>query len=51
MIIRYYGARGSIPVWGQEKRKYGGDTTCIEIRSKNREMDCFALTQDSELRL
>jgi len=35
MIIRCYGARGSIPVSGEEYVKYGGDTTCLEIRSKN----------------
>jgi phosphoribosyl 1,2-cyclic phosphodiesterase len=38
MLIRCYGARGSIPVSGQEYLKYGGDTTCIEIRSKNDEI-------------
>ncbi len=35
MIIRCYGARGSIPVSGKAYLKYGGDTTCLEIRSKN----------------
>jgi phosphoribosyl 1,2-cyclic phosphodiesterase len=35
MIIRCYGARGSIPVSGSQYLKYGGDTTCLEIRSKN----------------
>lgn len=35
MFIKIWGARGSIPVSGQEYVKYGGDTTCIEIRSKN----------------
>lgn len=35
MIIRCHGARGSIPVSGNGYLKYGGDTTCIEIRSKN----------------
>jgi phosphoribosyl 1,2-cyclic phosphodiesterase len=35
MIIRCYGARGSIPVSGGEFLKYGGDTTCIEIRTQN----------------
>ena len=35
MIIRCYGARGSIPVSGNDYLKYGGDTTCLEIRSKN----------------
>ena len=38
MIIRCYGARGSIPVSGEEYIKYGGDTTCLEIRSKNNEI-------------
>ncbi|MRR39489.1 MBL fold metallo-hydrolase, partial [bacterium] len=35
MFVKIWGARGSIPVCGQEYIKYGGDTTCIEIRSKN----------------
>ena len=35
MFVKIWGARGSIPVSGQEYIKYGGDTTCIEIRSKN----------------
>ncbi len=38
MIIRCHGARGSIPVSGKEYIKYGGDTTCIEIRSKSDEI-------------
>lgn len=33
MIIRCWGSRGSIPVSGKEYVKYGGDTTCIEIRT------------------
>ncbi|MBU1248155.1 MAG: MBL fold metallo-hydrolase [Proteobacteria bacterium] len=33
MIVRCWGARGSIPVSGVEYRKYGGDTTCLEIRT------------------
>lgn len=35
MFVKIWGARGSIPVCGQEYIRYGGDTTCIEIRSKN----------------
>jgi phosphoribosyl 1,2-cyclic phosphodiesterase len=35
MLIRCHGARGSIPVSGQEFLKYGGDTTCFELRTKN----------------
>lgn len=34
MIIRCWGSRGSIPVSGPEYLKYGGDTTCLEIRTK-----------------
>jgi phosphoribosyl 1,2-cyclic phosphodiesterase len=33
MIIRCWGARGSIPVSGKGYLMYGGDTTCLEIRS------------------
>jgi phosphoribosyl 1,2-cyclic phosphodiesterase len=35
MRIRCWGSRGSIPVSGAEYLKYGGDTTCIEIRAKS----------------
>ncbi len=38
MIIRCYGARGSIAVSGAGYLKYGGDTTSIEIRTKNDEI-------------
>jgi phosphoribosyl 1,2-cyclic phosphodiesterase len=38
MIVRCYGARGSIPVSGEEFLKYGGDTTCMEIRTHNDEI-------------
>lgn len=33
MIIRCYGARGSVPVSGPQYLKYGGDTSCVEIVS------------------
>jgi phosphoribosyl 1,2-cyclic phosphodiesterase len=33
MLIRCWGSRGSIPVSGQEYIRYGGDTTCLEIRT------------------
>ena len=35
MLIRCWGSRGSIPVSGKEYLKYGGDTTCIELRTKD----------------
>jgi phosphoribosyl 1,2-cyclic phosphodiesterase len=33
MYIKCWGSRGSLPVSGAEYDKYGGDTTCLEIRS------------------
>jgi len=35
MYIKCWGSRGSIPVSGREFQKYGGDTTCIEIRTRS----------------
>ncbi len=35
MLIRCWGSRGSLAVSGPEFLKYGGDTTCLEIRSRN----------------
>ena len=35
MRITCWGSRGSIPVSGKEYQKYGGDTTCLEIRTKD----------------
>jgi phosphoribosyl 1,2-cyclic phosphodiesterase len=38
MYIRCWGSRGSIPVSGKDFLRYGGDTTCIEIRSKENDL-------------
>lgn len=35
MIVRCWGSRGSIPVSGAAYIRYGGDTTCLEIRTRN----------------
>ena len=35
MLIRCWGARGSIAVSGEDYLRYGGDTPCIEIRTKD----------------
>lgn len=35
MIIRCWGARGSIPVSGRDYLHYGGNTTCLEIRNNH----------------
>jgi phosphoribosyl 1,2-cyclic phosphodiesterase len=33
MLVRCWGARGSIPVSGRAYLRYGGDTSCVEIRT------------------
>ena len=38
MKIKFWGARGSIPVCGKKYLKYGGSTTCLELRSKKNEL-------------
>lgn len=38
MRIKFWGARGSIPVSGKNYNKYGGSTTCVEVRSKKNEL-------------
>ncbi len=38
MLIRCWGSRGSIPVSGKEYIKYGGDTTCVEIRTSSEDI-------------
>ena len=38
MQIKFWGARGSIPVSGKQYIKYGGSTTCVEVRSKTNEL-------------
>jgi phosphoribosyl 1,2-cyclic phosphodiesterase len=35
MLIKIWGVRGSVPVSGAKYVKYGGDTTCIEIRTRS----------------
>ena len=37
MRIQCWGSRGAIPVSGKDYLKYGGDTTCFEIRTKSGE--------------
>jgi len=37
MYIKVWGARGSIPVSGYQYDKYGGNTTCVELKTKNGE--------------
>lgn len=38
MKFKFWGVRGSIPVPGPQTVKYGGNTTCIEVRTANDEL-------------
>jgi phosphoribosyl 1,2-cyclic phosphodiesterase len=38
MEITVWGARGSVPVSGPEYVRHGGDTTCVEVRTKTGEI-------------
>ncbi len=35
MTVRFWGTRGSVATPGPKTLKYGGNTSCVEIRSKN----------------
>ncbi|MFQ5751590.1 MAG: MBL fold metallo-hydrolase [bacterium] len=35
LLVRFWGVRGSYPVPGQNTMRYGGNTSCIEVRAKN----------------
>ncbi len=41
MHIKCWGTRGSIPVSGKEYLKYGGDTSCIQIKAQSGETVIF----------
>ena len=36
--IKFWGVRGSNPTPDSDKLKYGGDTSCVEIRTKNNDL-------------
>lgn len=38
MKIKFWGVRGSIPSPGPYTQRYGGNTTCIEVRTDNNEL-------------
>ena len=33
VYVRFWGVRGSIPTPGPRTRRYGGNTSCLEVRS------------------
>ena len=35
VFVRFWGVRGSIPTPGPRTRRYGGNTSCLEVRSTN----------------
>jgi phosphoribosyl 1,2-cyclic phosphodiesterase len=35
MKVRFWGVRGSIPVPGRSTARYGGNTSCVEVRPRN----------------
>lgn len=35
MLVKFWGARGSIPTPDPECMRYGGDTSCLEVRTSN----------------
>ncbi|THB64015.1 MAG: MBL fold metallo-hydrolase [Desulfovibrio sp.] len=38
MFIRFWGTRGSIPTPGEDTVRYGGNTSCIEVRTDDGEL-------------
>jgi phosphoribosyl 1,2-cyclic phosphodiesterase len=51
MFVRFWGTRGSIPTPGNAAKKYGGNTSCIEIRSDDSLFICDGGTGLRELGL
>ncbi len=42
IYVKFWGTRGSIPTPGDRTRKYGGNTSCVEIRCGNHLFICDA---------
>jgi len=51
VFVRFWGTRGSIPAPGHATRKFGGNTSCVEIRIGNTLLICDAGTGLRELGL
>ena len=48
-FVRFWGIRGSIPTPGHVTKKYGGNTSCVEIRSDDSLFICDGGTGLREL--
>ena len=44
IFVRFWGVRGSIPTPGRATRRFGGNTSCVEIRTENQLFICDAGT-------
>ncbi|HUH05860.1 MAG TPA: MBL fold metallo-hydrolase [Kofleriaceae bacterium] len=51
LFVRFWGTRGSIPTPGDPTRRFGGNTSCVEIRIGNQLVICDAGTGLRELGL
>jgi phosphoribosyl 1,2-cyclic phosphodiesterase len=49
VFVRFWGVRGSIPTPGPKTRRYGGNTSCVEIRNEDTLIVCDAGTGLREL--
>lgn len=49
VFVRFWGVRGSIPTPGPRTRRYGGNTSCVELRTQDTLVVCDAGTGIREL--
>jgi phosphoribosyl 1,2-cyclic phosphodiesterase len=49
LFVRFWGVRGSIPTPGPRTRRYGGNTSCVELRHRDTLVVCDAGTGLREL--
>ena len=43
MKVTFYGTRGSIPICDKEFQQFGGNTTCIQIKTSNKDVVGFLM--------
>jgi len=49
LFVKFWGTRGSIPTPGPRTQRYGGNTSCVEIRAENTVIICDGGTGLREL--
>jgi phosphoribosyl 1,2-cyclic phosphodiesterase len=50
-FVKFWGTRGSIPTPGHKTRRYGGNTSCVEVRAGGKQFICDGGTGLRELGL